>query len=236
MPKAKPITSVRLKTFVKLFGENQLETDDRVLMCRICSKRIGSDRKEQVSRHISSAKHQELLRRRSQKQKLYSTASAPVEKHVNSFFYDLCSAFMSANIPLHKLKNGEFCKFLEKYTEHTIPDESTLRKGYIRQLYERRVADIRRNIGTSNIWYSVDETTDSTGSLVANFVVGVLSTEFHKNVYLLNSERVDKANSETVAKFVVDSLNLLWEGTLHNDRVHLAVTDGASYMLKVRRL
>lgn len=39
------------------------------------------------------------------------------------FNKELCMAMLSANIPFHKLKNQLFCKFLEKYTNKTMPDE-----------------------------------------------------------------------------------------------------------------
>jgi len=47
----------------------------------------------------------------------------------SSFYYDLCHALISANIPLQKLQNDAFKHFLKKYTNRIIPDESTLRKG-----------------------------------------------------------------------------------------------------------
>ena len=47
------------------------------------------------------------------------------------FSMDLCEALLSANIPLGKLNNRKFRKFLEDYTDKCIPDESTLRKTYV---------------------------------------------------------------------------------------------------------
>lgn len=49
----------------------------------------------------------------------------------NVFFEDLCNAFVSANISLHKLDNHVLKLFLEKPTDSTTPDESTLRKNYV---------------------------------------------------------------------------------------------------------
>ena len=53
--------------------------------------------------------------------------------------------------------------------------------------------------------------------------------------YLLHSEVLQATNNETIAKFVVDSLNILWKGQLQNNRVQLALTDAAAYMMKALR-
>lgn len=50
---------------------------------------------------------------------------------------------MSANIPLNKLSNPYFKEFLSKYTGKDIPSESTLRKGYVDEIYENKIKNIR---------------------------------------------------------------------------------------------
>ena len=122
--------------------------------------------------------------------------------------------------------------FLQRYTNKSVPDESTLRKNYVETLYKETLNEIRSAVGDNNIWFSVDETTDSKGQAVANFIVGILSLESENKSFLLNSEVLERTNSETVATFVVDSLNILWNQSLHYDRVLLVVTDAAAYMVK----
>ena len=41
---------------------------------------------------------------------------------------DLCHAMASANIPKRKLESEEFKQFIEKYTGHAVPHESTTTK------------------------------------------------------------------------------------------------------------
>ena len=48
------------------------------------------------------------------------------------------NALISANIPFQKLNNFELKNFLEKYTQHNIPDESTIRKKIIYQNISKR--------------------------------------------------------------------------------------------------
>jgi hypothetical protein len=53
-----------------------------------------------------------------------------------NFHKDLCRVFVSAGISWNKLNNNEFQQFLEKYTGKIVPDESTLRKNYLPELYQ----------------------------------------------------------------------------------------------------
>lgn len=84
-------------------------------------------------------------------------------KTSNVFIEDLCSTLIVANIPWNKLQIPELNNFLEKYTQKHIPDESTLRKNYLGPCYDKTIIEIRENIGNSDIWITVDETTDVNG-------------------------------------------------------------------------
>lgn len=84
----------------------------------------------------------------------------------NLFFEDLCNAFVAANIPLHMLGNHVLKSFLEKHTGKSIPDESTLRKNYIPNIYKSVMPvmdQIISDIGNNYVYIIVDETTDPRG-------------------------------------------------------------------------
>ena len=55
---------------------------------------------------------------------------------------DLCRSLVFTDIPLYKLKNEIFREFLEKCTQHTIPDESPLRKTCA--IYHKTVTEGKR--------------------------------------------------------------------------------------------
>jgi len=67
---------------------------------------------------------------------------------------ELCQTLLLTNIPLNKLNNEHFRKFLEKYIKVDIPDESTLRKNY------DTMQKIRDYVGNKKNCVSMDETTD----------------------------------------------------------------------------
>ena len=54
-----------------------------------------------------------------------------------------------------------------------IPDESTLRKGYISACYEETVLKLREKFKGARIWLSVNETTDVEGRFLVGVVWGV---------------------------------------------------------------
>lgn len=93
-----------------------------------------------------------------------------------------------------------FREFLEKYTNKKIPDESTLRKNYVCQMYENTLIKIRQYIQNKNIWISIDETTDVEGRYVANVIVGTLEVDTPGKVFLLYSDVLEKANHSIIAK------------------------------------
>ncbi|KAJ4435952.1 hypothetical protein ANN_18575 [Periplaneta americana] len=118
---------------------------------------VSSTQKFLVQQHITTSKHQANKQLNSKQRQLFLTQ--PTTSNVRSEFnIDLCRSLISADIPLYKLKNKVFREFLEKYTQHTIPDESTLRKTYAPSIYDETIQKIRDEIKDSSIWVSIDET------------------------------------------------------------------------------
>ena len=71
----------------------------------------------------------------------------------SSFNKDLCKALLLSNIPLNKLSNNEFKSFLEKYTNESIPSETTLRKGYVDDIYQETLLKIRNYVDKKKSGY-----------------------------------------------------------------------------------
>lgn len=68
---------------------------------------------------------------------------------------------------------------------------STLRKNYFGLLFDKTLNSIRSLIGDSNIWLTLDETTDLKGRYIANLLVGVLKNDMPTQPYLIScKERI----------------------------------------------
>jgi hypothetical protein len=77
---------------------------------------------------------------------------------------------------------------MEKYTNRSVPTESTLQKNYLSSCYEDAVRRVRNIIGDNKIWVSIDESTDVDSRGVANMIVGTLFADRPGNIFLLYSE------------------------------------------------
>lgn len=232
MPKTARTTSSVLRNLISSFGEDILSTDGSVLFCKICSKAINGKKKYFVDEHVKSAAHMNRVKSSSTKKAQMITQSFTETTKKSEFYIDMCTAFTAANIPFWKLENATFKSFLEKYTQTNIPSESTLRKNYLKDVYDQTIDCIRAATANKKLWMSIDETTDIGGRYVANAIVDVLSNNKEESdIFLLNCEFLDKTNSTTIARFFEDSLRLLSQN-FNRDDVLLFVTDAAPYMKK----
>lgn len=90
-------------------------------------------KKSHITQHEVS-----LLHKNSIKQPLRQLQISDQQSSVSGnqiFFKDMCEAFIAANIPWKKLQNTKLKEFLQSYTGRHIPEESTLRKNYLQQVY-----------------------------------------------------------------------------------------------------
>ncbi|KAJ4425608.1 hypothetical protein ANN_27804 [Periplaneta americana] len=127
-----------------------------------------------------------------------------------------------------KIRSSEF---LEKYTQHTIPDESTLRKTYAPSIYDETIQKIRDEIKDSSIWVSIDETPDKEGRLVGNVVIGLLSEQYSERI-LLHCDVLEKCNNKTIVKLFNEAMGILWPKGIMYDNVLFFISDAAPYMVK----
>jgi hypothetical protein len=232
MPKSKPSMKNVLNKYVDEFGENIFSSDDSVLFCKLCETRVSAERRYIVTQHLKTDKHTRSVNRHK------NATTSKIQQQVTlyskkcTFSKDLCKALLSANIPLNKVNNKDFRLFMEKYTNKEIPDESTLRKNYVNDIYVEIMNKIRSNIIGHKIWVSVDETTDVQGRYIANVIIGTLEVNKPGQVYLLNSEMLEKTNYSTITKVFDQSMFLLWPDGIRHDDVLLFLSDAAPYMVK----
>ncbi|KAJ4427456.1 hypothetical protein ANN_25079 [Periplaneta americana] len=217
MPKVRHSVNLKSKltSYISEFKEDGLSTDNKILFCNLCQCAVSSTQKFLVQQHITTSKHQANKQLNSKQRQLFLTQ--PTTSNVRSEFnIDLCRSLISADIPLYKLKNKVFREFLEKYTQHTIPDESTLRKTYAPSIYDETIQKIRDEIKDSSIWVSIDETPDKEGRLVGNVVIGLLSEQYSERI-LLHCDVLEKCNNKTIVKLFNEAMGILWPKGIINE-------------------
>jgi uncharacterized Zn finger protein (UPF0148 family) len=239
MPKEKQSLASRLNSYVSEFSECSgpvFRTDGKILYCKLCDSKVGSDRKFNVQQHIDTAKHKAAIKQKQSKNKfdLQKTQQQLLSNtKKSSFNKNVCYALLSANIPLNKLNNHNFKSFLEKYTSKEIPNQTTLRKGYVNDIYEDILVKTRSFKFGKKIWVSIDETTDSAGLYTASVIVGTLELNGPGHVFLLNCAELEKSNQITIAKLFDNSMHILWPKDVRHVDILLFLSDVAPYMVKV---
>jgi len=209
-------------------------TDGKVVFCSVCNKQVTATRKFLLEQHVKSAMHVNRSKKaKPLNQKLLTNLNFE-DATQKVFCQDLCEAMVAANIPWNKLEIPKFKSFLEKYMNRQIPSESTIRKGYLHGTYQKTIQKIRENIDEEYIWFAVDETIDDVGRSVANIIVGKLTDDYNTS-HLLASKVLEKCNNSTIARFVNESLHILWPNGIKEERVLIMYSDAAPYMLKAAR-
>lgn len=236
MPKQKLSQSAKLKNIVKEYSE--FKTDGTVLLCTVCNKSVSSDRIFFVKQHIASVKHIQLKERHANKDKtqvFLLESESQFSKDI-LFQQKLCEAFVSADIPLYKLRNENIKNLFETFTNYKVPCESTLRSKHINRLYVNCIENIKKALKNQYIWISIDETLDAKGRNIANVIVGILSSneETAKKKFLLNTAILKKTNHSSIATLFDDSIKIL-DVNFNKDMILLFVTDAAPYMVKAAK-
>jgi hypothetical protein len=86
----------------------------------------------QLKQHNVTTKHQQNTERQSTSKQQFLAESFSNMQVSDPFAEELCDALVAANIPFKKLINPSLNHFLSKYCRRNIPDESTLRKNYLK--------------------------------------------------------------------------------------------------------
>ena len=222
--------SSSLKCYLKSC-ENVFEFDGNIVICKVCTKSFGTQnsapKRFQIEQHSKTDLHVKNVKLNQPKQQVIKFNDTNEES--NKYFYDLTKMLISCDIPIHKLNNVNFKSFLEKYTKFTCPHETTLRKNYVKKVYEDKINEIRSELKNEKIFISIDETTDSRKRCIGNVIFGALKQRSSK-CYLLSCEILEKTNHSTISQLFHKSLSLLWPDGVQYEDVLLFLTDAAPYM------
>jgi len=149
MPKAKSSHSILLNRYCKEF--QCFSNDGQVLTCTLCAVSISCERRSQVLQHLQTASHCKATSNAKHKQQLLTNIVSS-SNPANDFKYDLTKALISADIPFHKLANPSLKSFFETYCKFDLPDQSTLRKGYVPKVFNDTMEHVKQKLAEKYIW------------------------------------------------------------------------------------
>ncbi len=103
--------------------------------------------------HVNSKKHKKNLQLNVPRQQMPNVASLLLLP--SHFEEDLCKAFVTSNIPLHKIEHPA----LEKYAKHAIPSRRTL--SHIMEMESKAMLTaIKAKLVGKAFFVTMDEMTD----------------------------------------------------------------------------
>lgn len=145
---------------------------------------------------------------------------------------EIVESFISADIPLDKLKNDRLRSTLEKLGKMKLPSISSLRRD-VDSVYNSVMDRIRKEIGQNDIYLVIDETTDRLDRMQVNMIVGVLNGSQSRPM-LAYVDFVDAADSVVMLKLFINCCKRLFpqEEDTPFARVRLILSDQAPYMVK----
>lgn len=231
--------ATKIKSLAQKYKADFIVSDGSIIKCDVCDTVLKVDLNHQnqaIEQHLKTLKHRELAAKRKSKSSQQTFLASSFQKADEQlaknkrFESDLTRAFIQSGIPLFKVNSEPLRNFLAKYTERKIPDESTLRKNYIKPVFDEIIEKIRLAVGDSNVCFIVDETTDALQRFVFNVLVMPLNGKLIKPM-LLKMYNLEKANNSTVMRSVIDACGVLWPGGIQYDKVISVVSDQAAYMV-----
>lgn len=235
MPKVASSLTSKLNDWIAVHNKTSevFRTDGQIIFCIFCEKSIGTGKKYFLDAHVNTDIHKRsVAKTTTAKQTLLSKPPTTPCNKLSKYYVDLCAAFVESNIPLHKVNCKSLNEFLDKYTGHKTPDESTLRKTYLPNLYRKKIDEIKDDIGDHFVYLIVDETTDARGFYIANLLIGILDVDEFKKPYLIACKQLPATNYDTICRFVNNGLLTL---SVAMNRVLLLLTDAAPYMVKAAK-
>lgn len=101
----------------------------------------------------------------------------------NEFDRELFLAFADANIPLNKLENVKFKRWLEKYMKRQVKTKSFFRKYVVDTVYDVELKRVYEKLSKKDMYLQFDETTDCQGKYLLNILGGLCFGEEEKDPF-----------------------------------------------------
>ena len=210
------------------------EINNDRLFCNVCNIAYTYNANEGVrdlKRHITTECHKRAINTNKMQSRLQLTKKN--ESYIYEFHTELLDAFVSANIPLHKLENSALRGFIEKYTGVNIKSISHFRDNLVEKRYLHQKEKIFEILRSGPIYLIFDETTDSKGRYIFNVLAGLCSSDKRKTPFLVKTIEIITVNAATVNSELISLLSCIYGNDM--DRLYnvkMVLSDGAPYAKK----
>lgn len=188
------------------------------LFCILCHSVVNCDKKARVTQHQETAKHRRLLAATTSTGKRQTF----IPQTKQDFKEKLVTAFLSADIPLYKLRNPKVTQLFTNLGQQ-VPSESSCR-SHVATLAESQQEHIKDLLKNKTIFMVIDEIEHSKTKYF-NVLVG--DTAAPEQTYLVECSIVEAVNQQVVTQKIDDVLKRL---KIERNNFVLLLSDAASYM------
>jgi len=191
------------------------------LYCKICAIVVTSTRKSTIEKHRSSKKHSMGLCS-NKSNNLKQTFLIDPEKDITC---KLVTAFLSADIPLYKLRNKELKEFFE-YAKVPLVSETTARK-HVSKISHLEMLKYVIYFHKKLLFLVVDES-EIRRNKYFNILAGTIDNP--REILLIDCIQLDQSINSTIVSNLI--LTTLEKYGICRRQVTMIISDAASYMKK----
>eukprot|EP00095_Tigriopus_kingsejongensis_P000492 snap_masked-scaffold233_size243130-processed-gene-1.17 protein:Tk00492 transcript:snap_masked-scaffold233_size243130-processed-gene-1.17-mRNA-1 annotation:"PREDICTED: uncharacterized protein LOC100902024" len=199
----------------------------KALFCQLCMITIDIKKKSSTKKHISTEKHKRGIERETKGEARQQQLLTSVVKR-SSFTTDLAKVMVSANIPLSKVENPDFRKFLEVYCKQPVQGRNTLTK-VIEEETKEQLQNIKAKFSGKDLCIQVDETTDRQGRSMTAILASPLDGQSRDRPFMIDCVDIITANNVTLQQAVIKSLSKLFGDEVDFNKLRM---EGAPYCIK----
>lgn len=218
MPKLKVVNKTKAQLAAKDYPLEFCLSHDGSLFCSLCKVAVTCDKKFNIDSHRKSAKHCKFLKFTPQQPKLFA------ENGSDLFAKKVAEAFLSADIPLYKLRNANIINLFQSMN-HPLPSESTCR-SYIDKINAELFDKIAQTVQNQKIFLLFDETSVN-GTIYGHILLGTMENPVQ--TYLARSSIFPKSLSASDVAIAIDEV--LKDYKISRENFILLVSDAARYMV-----
>lgn len=203
----------------KLFPKEFTVDKAKNLFCIICHIKVNCEKTFNIEAHRKTSKHQSGLAYFPKQPKL----TIKENDEIVTFSQKVTEAFISADIPLHKLQNVKI-RDLFLTMKHPLPSETTCRRN-VDIIYSDIILKIKSIISKKKIFLVFDETTIRC-KYYSNILVGLV--ENPSVTYLINCQVHERPLTANIVTIAIDEI--IKEYEINRNDFLLLLSDAARYM------
>ena len=220
MPRVAKSKANKVDGFIKEFPNEFTISYSGNLHCILCNTTVSHEKRFNVENHRSTVGHQRKLKPQ--------TVQATLIPEKNDFAYQVCHAFLQADIPLWKLRSPSISKLFSQMG-HQIPSETTCRRK-VDEIANEQISTIKKKLSGVNVFLIVDES-DIDGRKFLNILIGTIQDP--QSIYMGDCILLNRSpDANTVASLIDDFLKQ-WQ--IPKYKFSLLLSDAAPYMMLCAR-